>query len=704
MKFLTTILACLFAVPSALAATLTTAAQVYDRTLSHPQVGGSFCLTGTVTYAISPSRDYFGLSDASGSTRLHFATDELARRAPRPGSLVTVSGTLGPTNEYVHAFCSDLTVLANGPAPAPQDIRAAEAYDGAHDFAFVRVSGVISDVFRDEIDTRYVFLVINDGSASISITYQDANTSGNIPTKLIGRQATVAGVCASVPGGSGTTRQLGQTIVIDSPDAVVPTDDSAPDLFAAPEIPDRLIWNPADANAIRSGKTTGRVLAVWQGKYFLVKTPDGRFSRVTLLEGPPPRYGDFVEAAGFQETDLFQINLTHAAWRPAEAVLDFVPEKPLHISIASLLSDENGHPQVTQRYNGRTVRTEGRIRDLPNAGHDGGRFWLDAGGWSVSVDASSIPPNLAKLKPGCTLSVTGTCITEAETWHPNAPFPRAKSNILVLRTPDDIAILSDPPWWTTGRMLIAMGVLALLLIAVSVWNVTLNRLAERRGRALADEKLAHVESELKIRERTRLAVELHDSISQVLTGVAMEVNAAKRLALDDPNLTTQHLSLASKSLTSCREELRNCMWDLRNLTLEETDINEAILRTLKPHVGKAKLTVRFNVPRERLSDNTAHTFLCVIRELAVNAVRHGHATEIRVAGAIEGDRLLFSVVDNGCGFDTAASPGPDQGHFGLQGIRERIKAFGGSFGIAANANRCGMRAAIAIRITPEIKS
>ena len=139
-----------------------------------------------------------------------------------------------------------------------------------------------------------------------------------------------------------------------------------------------------------------------------------------------------------------------------------------------------------------------------------------------------------------------------------------------------------------------------------------------------------------------------------------------------------HLSIASKTLQSCRDELRNCLWDLRSHTLEKRSMNEAIVLTLKPHVGNAALSVRFSVPRARLSDNLAHALLKIIRELASNAVRHGAAGAIRVAGATEENRILFSVTDNGTGFDPGNCPGIAEGHFGIQGIRERVRSLGGT--------------------------
>jgi signal transduction histidine kinase len=205
----------------------------------------------------------------------------------------------------------------------------------------------------------------------------------------------------------------------------------------------------------------------------------------------------------------------------------------------------------------------------------------------------------------------------------------------------------------------------------------LNARAERRGRELLEERVELVESELRVEERTRLAVELHDSIAQNIMGVALQLDTADKLVRQNAPSALQHLDIASKALESCHAELRACIWDLRNLALEEQDMNEAIRRTVSQHLDGATLTVRFNVPRDMITDNTAHALLRIIRELVTNAIRHGRAKNVKVAGAIENGKLLFSVSDNGSGFDVRNHPGMAQGHFGLQGIRERVKKFNG---------------------------
>jgi signal transduction histidine kinase len=162
------------------------------------------------------------------------------------------------------------------------------------------------------------------------------------------------------------------------------------------------------------------------------------------------------------------------------------------------------------------------------------------------------------------------------------------------------------------------------------------------------------------------------------------VETASMLAPPNATETIQHLGIVAKTLKSCREELRNCLWDLRNDTLGEKTMNAAITSILSPHIGDTIVTVEFNVPRDIISDSTAHAILRIIRELVQNAIRHGKASVININGHLTENKLLFSIKDNGCGFDIKNAPGVRQGHFGLQGIHERINQLGGEMCINSN--------------------
>jgi signal transduction histidine kinase len=283
--------------------------------------------------------------------------------------------------------------------------------------------------------------------------------------------------------------------------------------------------------------------------------------------------------------------------------------------------------------------------------------------------------------------VTGICVTETDSWTPYASFPHIRDVFLVPQAEIGITILRRPSWWTPKRLLIALAALLALTLGILVWNISLHRLAERRGKELAEESIARAETDMKVLERTRLAVELHDSVAQNLTGVAMELEAARQYQDGAPTELLNHMGIAWRTLKSCRDELRNCLWDLRNNALEETDMETAIRKTLLPHIKGIELVLRFKVPRQMLSDNTTHAMLRVIRELALNGIRHGKAKTIRIAGDIDGNTLKFSVSDDGCGFDPENCPSVDDGHFGLQGIRERVAQLGGTVSISSEPGK-----------------
>ena len=134
-------------------------------------------------------------------------------------------------------------------------------------------------------------------------------------------------------------------------------------------------------------------------------------------------------------------------------------------------------------------------------------------------------------------------------------------------------------------------------------------------------------------------------------------------------------------LQSSRTELKRCLWDLRSDALGEKTFDKAIRKALGTLVTQSDVQIRFNVPRNLFDDTDAHAVLSVIRELVANAIAHGQAGRIRIAGDFTDGLFAFSVRDDGRGFDPDLAPGLSEGHFGLQGIRERVKKLKGELAV-----------------------
>ena len=571
--------------------------------------------------------------------------------------------------------------------------------DVAHGVA-VRVEGMIADAFPDETDRRYVFLLLRDGADSVYVGLEVGDSADyNRVLPLIGARAAIRGTSFHSIGVKRI--HTGRSLIVRGLDSITVLT-PAPDPFAVPLIDISPYVGPEAFAHLSRRRAFGQVLAVWQPRSFLIRTRRGYWETTNMVlraectDDRLPKCGDSVEVAGLPETDLYRINLTRAVWRPAPP-MNFPPESAAAVTARDILTGDPSKDGIDYRMQGRLVRLTGTVQALPNDVAGEKIVYVDNGGVTVSIDVSGLDESLGALQTGSTVEATGVCVFDLDNWRPNAAFPQIKGFRIIPRTIRDICVVAAPSWWTTTRLVVALGVVVLTLVAFVIWNFTLHRLVERRGRELADESVAHAEADLKVLERTRLAVELHDSIAQLMTGTAMEIRAAIRsFAAQEPDVSA-HLNVALQAINSSREELRNCIWDLRNHALESNDPDEAIALSLAPHLGEAKLTVRFNVPREKLSDNTMHMIICIVRELTVNAIRHGQATEIKVAGTIEGGRLLCSVRDNGCGFDPVAAPGMEEGHFGLQGIRERLKERHGTLTVESAPGH-GTKATLSIEL------
>ncbi len=592
------------------------------------------------------------------------------------GDIVQVKG-YGSNNELGlrHLTPVSISVIEHRPLPQPVDIDNAQLSSGSFNHRYARMRGVVAAAFRDELDSRYNWFLLRTSSGSANVACPEEQ----IPLQKL-RDMTDAEVVATgiaIPFANWRAN-LGNYLQLVTTNAIEV-------LHAAPSDP-FLAQPPGKEPTSHRVRISGRVLAAVKDMLFL-RTSQRALVRVRPSEGTPmPSSGSTVEVSGFaQQTAGGHIVFDAAVRRITEETSALT--MPGETDPDALFTDANGIRKIDASHNGQMVRLKGIVRPRPEAFDQSEAFLLECGTHTFTVDTSGLPHAHAAIPTtGSTVMVVGLCIADFREDAIRMGFPHFMGYSLIPRTASDIRILAQPPWWTMARLFAVVCILLIAIVAFAIWNRLLHKYAEKRGRELYRERIAHTRAQLKVEERTRLAVELHDSISQSLAGVAMHIDSASRANTVGGN-ASEFLNTARQLLASCRRELQSCLWDLRSRTFEERDMKEAIERAVAPHAGDAKIKVRFNLPRAKLLETTTHTILYIIRELVVNAVRHGHATSIRIAGSHDGGQLLFSVLDNGCGFAPKNAPGPLQGHFGLQGIRERIKPFRGKLEIESETGK-----------------
>lgn len=682
MRRLIAVLGLLFSV-GAHGAVLRSAAELANAVFERNAKDLDFEIEAVVTFTPKATGSMFGIRDESGAMLLYNGP-EISHTTISPGDRILARGKTSTidSSENVFANCTSFEVLGHDESieTSPATVSAADLQSGRHDCTVRTLLGTVRDAFMDDVDPEWTYLVVESGTDEIYAPVRTDDRKGL--ESLIGSEISLTGVC--MPSDTGSRMRLGRIFRVADQANVRIIRGRKSDPFDTPLLDNVGLKRPSEIARIGRRRVIGHVIATWRGKRALIRLDTGDCVRIDIASQPIPRCGDRVEAVGFPETDLYRISLSRATWRKAGG--DKAPEdRPEAISVAALFMDEHGRPRFDPKFCNRLIRTDGTVKSVTVNNGTASLIYIEESGCVMAVDASTLDDPLPDIRPGCRLAITGICVMDTEYWRPNSVFPRINGLTLVVRHPEDLTVLAHPPWWTTTRLMAVIGAMLTVLIGIIIWNRSLNRIAERRGRELLREQIGHIKANLKVDERTRLAVDLHDALSQSLTGIAMQIDLVKRLTSDEncPKID-QHLNIASRTLQSCRNELRSCIWDLRNQALDEPAMENAIRMTLLPHLDATRLAVRFPVSRARLNDNTAHTILRIVRELVSNAIRHGHAASVRVAGAVEADRLSLSVQDDGTGFDPSSRPSIREGHFGLDGIKERIRSFSGNMEIASN--------------------
>lgn len=534
----------------------------------------------------------------------------------------------------------------------------------------VSIRGVVSAVVRDDVDDGFNWIRIKTPEGTVSASTDNKVHPLAELQPLLDAEVELTGV---VQRFTQWRKNLGCQMLFDNPergDRITVISPAPEDPFAAAEL--------ANSSGFHRQTASGTVAAVTGDSFFLRRESDFIHVKPADIDAFPS-VGSSVTVSGFAEPSHIFPLLIEAIWR-TEPKPATPPEPATDLPLGKLFRTDIRPSGDEHRYAdparcGQIVRLTGRVESVVHRQNRVAGLRLESDGEYVFIDLSGFRPGMIGIpEQDATIAASGFCFADFDTSH-NMVFPRFLGFSVIPRNASDIEIIRAAPFWTPRRLIHLLTAVFLVAIGFAVWSVMLRRLSIKRGHELAREQIRGARAELKVEERTRLAVELHDSISQTLTGVALQIDAAT--AAEGEGAKT-FLATARNMLSSCRQELNGCLWDLRSRTFEEKDMTEAVQRTLAPHVGDAKLTVRFNVPRERLSEQTAHAVLRIIRELGTNAVKHGHAKNVKIAGEFHDDTISFSVTDDGKGFDTTTAPGPAQGHFGLQGVRERLNEFNGT--------------------------
>ncbi|WP_027338935.1 sensor histidine kinase [Halonatronum saccharophilum] len=223
---------------------------------------------------------------------------------------------------------------------------------------------------------------------------------------------------------------------------------------------------------------------------------------------------------------------------------------------------------------------------------------------------------------------------------------------------------------------ISLGV-GVISVMISVFYYALDKQEEALRLEKENKKLAVLE------ERNRIARELHDSVSQNLFGINLQLNTLEGFLDIDIKKSKEVIKLSKEMVEEVQTEMRLMIYELRPNNLEDKDFFVAVEDLINLYRGRYNLDIKPSLKGDEqlLSYKVKLALYRIIQESLNNVIKHAKATKVNINLIIlrpESAKLMIK--DNGQGFDIEQLKNK-AGHLGLKGVEERVEEVTGKFEI-----------------------
>lgn len=188
-------------------------------------------------------------------------------------------------------------------------------------------------------------------------------------------------------------------------------------------------------------------------------------------------------------------------------------------------------------------------------------------------------------------------------------------------------------------------------------------------------------------ERKRIAREIHDELGQQLTAIKMDVSSLyKKQIINNPE-QEQKLSGLFVLIDNTIKTVRKIASDLRPAILDDLGLEEAIKWQIAEFTKRTGIPMKFisTIEDEKFSEAISTCVFRVFQEALTNITRHANASHVVSKLCHESGELLFTIRDNGVGFDIEKS-GKIRS-MGLLGMKERINMLNGKYEISSQVGK-----------------
>ena len=273
----------------------------------------------------------------------------------------------------------------------------------------------------------------------------------------------------------------------------------------------------------------------------------------------------------------------------------------------------------------------------------------------------------------------------------------AKFGIFATLFVSGILFASNAGWGSSeSNTTFLLGTLALwaMLVVFMLLISHLTQTSQERGRLIAELQAAKNDLELAqqreaelavLRERERLARDLHDSLGHALATLSVQLEAIQRLYRVDPEAASDQVDEMKAMTRSSMDALRRSIAGLRAPGLEDRALRPALQALCVDFAQRTGLEVACQIDptADDLRSATAEALWRITQEALTNVEKHAQACSVGVSLENEPDAVTLRIVDDGVGLVAGAECLPNR--FGMRGMRERMEGLGGSLALDGGA-------------------
>jgi signal transduction histidine kinase len=671
-------------------------------------------LHGVVTWRVDDSLmpGYMTVEDETGGIWVNvnlarqwgvWAGDETAWSLLEPGAAVVVSGLVDASGyaPMIVPVRIELDPTRSDWRPRPLEPFGRDFFGGVQDCRLVHVAGVLQGYRSDA--RRWILILACDSRRFFATLPRDGLPEG--PEAFVDGMVEITGVATS----RFTTRGqfVSPTVHLRSADDIRTVEPPRHEPFGAPRVPlERLarydMASPSNHRVCTEGVVTyslpGSLLYLQQGAVGVRVETRGEDRFVP---------GDRVIVTGFIDRSRVAAGISAAATLVEAAVRHVGISEPARaekiapeeIVAVNVRAQRNGLVAVPGDYDCCLIEFPARLMEVQQTSA-GGAVLLASGRTTLTaiVPTPDLYESFQAIPVGSELQVRGivqfdmqSTVQDRPMWH----LPVVERMSVLIRMADDLVVTRRASWWTPARLGAAVATLTVVLAGAIAWITLLKRQVATQSARLVQEmrqrREAAVEFRATLRERNRLAANLHDTLLQTMSAIGMQLQACELGIHEGVKPATEELDRARSIVDHAVSELRESVWTLRSFPLHGMSFPEA-LRAFVARCGErhaVAIDLRLPADLPPLSDFVAGNLVLLVQEAVLNSLHHGHPRSIRIAVAYEARRetIELAVDDDGAGFDVTTAAGTDQGHFGLQGMRERVSLLGGELRVVSEPGR-----------------